>query len=113
MVNAASGASTRWPLSTWRSASTFSAGQSLRLASVCLRTRFPSRQPRRSRIAGRELRLGTVSMYMGTTVDDLSHVVNMKSIIYMGTSFAAWCAVFRSNSIGYCARQSLVMEDAM
>src|ERR1700730_15642849 len=52
------------PLSTARSASIWAAGQSVRLARVRLRVRRPSRQPSRRRIAGRELRLGTVSMYM-------------------------------------------------
>ena len=39
-----------------------------RLAMVRLRTRLPSRQPSRRRMAGRELRLGTVSMYMATSI---------------------------------------------
>ena len=43
----------------------FFLGQSERLARVRLRVLLPSRQPSRRRIAGGELRLGTVSMYMG------------------------------------------------
>jgi hypothetical protein len=35
------------------------------LAKVGLRVLLPSRQPSRRRMAGGELRLGTVSMYMG------------------------------------------------
>src|ERR1700730_7048464 len=46
------------PLSTARSASTWAAGQSVRLARVRLRVRRPSRQPSRRRMAGRELRFG-------------------------------------------------------
>ncbi len=68
MVKASSGLTRRWPLRTRRRESTFSAGQSVRLASVRLRTRSPSRQPSRRRTAGRELRLGTVSTYMGTRI---------------------------------------------
>src|SRR5207248_6931236 len=49
-----------------RKASIFCWGQWERLAKVRLRVFEPSRQPSRRRTAGGELRLGTVSMYMGT-----------------------------------------------
>ena len=85
MVKASSGGTRRWPLSTRRRDSTFSAGQSVRLASVRLRTRPPSRQPSRSRTAGRELRLGTVSTYMGTTISCTPGHVKLFMFNYMGT----------------------------
>src|SRR5262249_24892447 len=50
-----------------RSISTFGLGQCDRLASVRFRVLEPSRQPSRSRIAGGELRFGTVSMYRDST----------------------------------------------
>jgi hypothetical protein len=43
-------------------------GQAERLAKVRLRVFLPSRQPSRRSTAGGELRLGTVSMYMGTII---------------------------------------------
>ena len=46
------------PRKTRRPAATFAAGHAVRLARVRLRTRVPSRHPSRSKIAGRELRLG-------------------------------------------------------
>ena len=55
-------------LSTRRRASTFAFGHLERLARVRFLTLPPSRQPSRSRMAGGELRLGTVSMYMGMMV---------------------------------------------
>ena len=49
-----------------REALTLVSGQSVRFASVRLRTFLPSRYPSRSRTAGREWRLRTISMYLGT-----------------------------------------------
>src|SRR5438445_236325 len=43
-------------------------GQSERLASVRLRLFLPSRHPSRSRMAGGESRLGTISIYMGAII---------------------------------------------
>src|SRR6266478_371409 len=54
-----------------RKVSIFSGGQSERLAKVRLRVLSPSRQPSRRRMAGGELRLGTVSMYMGAIMHNL------------------------------------------
>ena len=46
---------------------------------------LPSRQPSRRRMAGRELRLGTVSMYMGAMIHHINHVVKENISYYMGT----------------------------
>ena len=46
---------------------------------VRLRTRLPSRQPSRRRMAGREFRLGTVSMYMATSIEHIPFQFNRKS----------------------------------
>ena len=56
------------PRNTRRRDSIWSAGQWLRLARVRLHIFLPSRCASRSRIAGREFRLRTVSTYMGTTI---------------------------------------------
>src|SRR6516225_7895037 len=53
------------PLRTRRSRSTCGAGHSERLASVRLMILLPTREDSRRRTADGELRLGTVSMYMG------------------------------------------------
>ena len=45
---------------------------------VRLRTRLPSRQPSRRRMAGRELRLGTVSIYMATIIEHIPFNYNSK-----------------------------------
>ena len=58
------GGSTTPPSKTPRTPSTCSAGQWERLSSVRFRTRPPSRRLSRSRMAGGEERLGTVSMYL-------------------------------------------------
>ena len=47
--------------------------------------RPPSRQPSRRRTAGRELRLGTISTYMGTTISCIPAHVKLFTFIYMGT----------------------------
>ena len=51
-----------------RRVSTLCLGQSERLASVRLRVFLPSRHPSRSRMAGGESRLGTISIYMGAII---------------------------------------------
>lgn len=56
-------------------ASTFASGQVVRLASVRFLIFLPSRHASRSNRAGRELRLGTTSIYMGTILPhSLSYV---------------------------------------
>ena len=64
MTKASSGRTKRWPLCARRRFSTFSGGQPVRLARFfsCTLALAPSRWPSRSRIAGRELRFGTVSI---------------------------------------------------
>jgi hypothetical protein len=54
------------PLSSVRSPSTSSAGQSDRLAMVRFLILAPSRKLSRSRMAGGEFRFGTDSIYMAT-----------------------------------------------
>ena len=55
-------------LSTRRRASTLAFGHLERLAKVRFLTLPPSRQPSRRRMAGGELRLGTISIYMGMII---------------------------------------------
>ena len=45
---------------------------------VRLRTRLPSRQPSRRRMAGRELRLGTMSIYLVTLIYPILSKYNRK-----------------------------------
>ena len=85
MANASSGETNGSSLSTLRKAATFCAGQSVRFASVRLQTFLPSRQPARSKIAGREFRLGTISIYMGTCIAHIEHYDRTNAGIYMGT----------------------------
>ena len=59
-------------LSSRRRESIFPLGHLERLARVRFLTLPFSRQPSRRRMAGGEFRLGTVSMYMATSVADLS-----------------------------------------
>jgi hypothetical protein len=54
------------PRNKMRRPSTIEVGHWLRLATVRLRTLLPSRYDSRKRMAGGELRLGTMSMYMAT-----------------------------------------------
>ena len=70
-----------------RSASILSWGQSERLASVRFLTFLPSRHPSRSKTAGREFRLGTVSMYMGTIYTSNLSKFDQYLHTYMGTYF--------------------------
>ena len=72
MAKASSGATRVWFLSTRRRASILAGGHLERLAMVRFLTFPPSRQPSRRRMAGGELRLGTVSMYMVTDLPDIS-----------------------------------------
>ena len=68
-----------------RKVSTFSMGQEERLAIVRFLTLPSSRHPSRSRTAGGEDRLGTISIYMATNIDDTARYVNNNPHHYMGT----------------------------
>jgi len=68
-----------------RRVSTLPLGHLERLARVRFLTLPFSRQPSRSRMAGGEFRLGTVSIYMATTVLDPAQKNNRKYHHYMGT----------------------------
>src|SRR5580693_5733910 len=76
------GSTTGWFLSTLRSASMRASDHSVRLAKVRLRIFLPSRQPSRSKAAGRELRFGTISIYMATQYHLL---IALSSIIHGNT----------------------------
>ena len=87
MSKASSGLTNGWFLSSRRRVSILAAGQSERLAMVRLRTRLPSRQPSRRRMAGAVLRLGTVSTYMATT-GQVNARIKDQYPIYLGTKNA-------------------------
>ena len=82
------------PLSDWRRAAMASSGSFERLATVRFTTLPPTRLASRSRYAGRELRFGTVSMYMGILYhyNQLIAIGKMKN--YMGT--------FRTKTSPFC-----------
>ncbi|RLF58376.1 MAG: hypothetical protein DRN37_05115 [Thermoplasmata archaeon] len=66
------------PFNKRRRASTFSFGQFVKFAMVRLRIFLPSLHPSLSRMAGRELRFGTVSIYMATYIQYINHHVKLK-----------------------------------
>ena len=63
-------------------------GKAVRFASVRFTVRFPTRWLSRSRIAGRELRFGTRSMYMGATISGMLLCVNRNSIYFVLITWA-------------------------
>src|SRR3972149_9209762 len=65
----------------WR-ASILWPGQSERLARVCLWVLSPSRQERRRRMAGGDVRLRTRSMYMGATYSTIPFMSIANSILH-------------------------------
>ena len=73
------------PLSTARIASACWSDNAERLAMVRLMMRFPSRTDSRSKMAGRELRFGTMSMYMGACIAHAHLFALIWSNQYMGT----------------------------
>ncbi len=62
---------------------------------VVLRTRLPSRQPSRRRMAGREFRLGTVSMYMAIIRDHIPIQYNRIYILVHGNIYELTQSCFR------------------
>src|SRR3990172_530868 len=60
-----------------------SAGREDKLPRVRLRTFFPSRNDSRSKMAGGELRLGILAIYMGTII--LNCPGDVKGILFMPT----------------------------
>ena len=84
-VNASSRPTSGSFLSTRRRASIFLRGPLGRLARVRFLTLPFSRQPSRKRMAGGELRLGTVSTYMGTMIVHECLQCNTIGSLYMGT----------------------------
>jgi hypothetical protein len=69
------------------------ADQSERFARVRLRILLPTREDSRRRMAGGELRLGTVSMYMGYTDRQNNLLFWMEPSIYMGTHTSSFFLV--------------------